>query len=472
MSRWVIAIICFAGFLLTVPMCAFAQDDAGGSELWRVVSLRDYNTRVVVAGTAMLGMASGIAGTFLLLRKRSLLSDAVSHATLPGIAGAFMILVAMGHEGKSFVLLLLGAAVTGLIGMFAVLAIRNYTRIKDDGALAIVLSGFFALGISLVTMASRLEGGSAAGLETYIYGKTASMLMSDAILIGMVAAAVALICGLLFKEFTLLCFDQEFAASQGWPTGALDILLMGLIVAVTVIGLQAVGLILVVALLIIPPAAARFWSHRLHFNIVIAAAIGGLSGLVGCLISALNTNLPAGAIIVLVAASFFTVSLLFGAERGLVRRVLLQRALMRRIRRQHLLRALYELAEEAKDSAAIPFRALRLERSWSDRILRRAIARARRGGLVVEPEPGVYTLTESGAREAARVVRNHRLWEMYLITHADVAPSHVDRDADQIEHILDQGMIAELERLIEESGEAGALPPSPHRLNFAWGDAS
>lgn len=424
-------------------------------EIARVLTLQDYNTRVVVLGTTALGMASGLIGTFMLLRKRSLMADAVSHATLPGIGVAFLVMVAAGGQGKWLPGLLLGALVSGLVGMGLVLLIRSLTRIKEDAALGIVLSVFFGLGVSILGVIQKMSTGSAAGLESFIYGKTASMLASDAYLIGGVGLLVVLVCALLTKEFTLLCFDQEFAASEGWPVHLLDVLLMAMVVVVTVIGLQAVGLILVIALLIIPPASARFWTENLRRMAFVSILFGGLGGAFGAALSALVPRLPAGAIIVITTSVFFGLSMVFGTARGLVVRLAEQWRLGRSIERQHLLRALYEW-EELHPGEPCSFEWLLAERSWTPRQLRRVLARTARRGLV----EGEYRLTERGQGAAARVVRNHRLWELYLITHADIAPSHVDRDADQIEHVLSRETLAELELLLEQSAQV----PSPHRL--------
>lgn len=424
-------------------------------EIVRVLTLQDYNTRVVVLGTSALGMASGLIGTFMLLRKRSLMADAVSHATLPGIGVAFLLMVAAGGQGKWLPGLLLGALVSGLVGMGLVLLIRSLTRIKEDAALGIVLSVFFGLGVSILGVIQKMSTGSAAGLESFIYGKTASMLASDAYLIGGVGLLVVIVCALLTKEFTLLCFDQDFAASEGWPVHLLDVLLMAMVVVVTVIGLQAVGLILVIALLIIPPASARFWTEDLRRMAFVAILFGGLGGAFGAALSALVPRLPAGAIIVITTSVFFVLSLVFGTARGLVVRFLEQWRLGRSIEGQHLLRALFEW-EELRPGEPCSFEWLLAERSWSPAQLRRVLARALRRGLV----EGEYRLTERGQGAAARVVRNHRLWELYLITHADIAPSHVDRDADMIEHVLSRETLAELELLLEQSAQV----PSPHRL--------
>ncbi|MBI4716214.1 MAG: metal ABC transporter permease [Planctomycetes bacterium] len=426
-------------------------------------------------GATLLGLASGIIGTFMLLRKRALMGDALSHATLPGIGLAFMVMAAAGGTGKYLPGLLLGAMISGAIGLGCVLAIRSWTRLKEDAALGIVLSVFFGLGVALLGIVQKMDTGSAAGLESFIYGKTASMLSGDAALIAGAAAVIALTCAALFKEFALLCFDSGYARAQGWPITGLDVVMMVLVVGVTVIGLQAVGLILMIALLVIPPAAARFWTNHLSAMVLVSGLIGALSGLLGAGFSALVPRLPAGAIIVVVGSLIFGFSLLFGPARGWLARTLVQRRLSRKVLRQNLLRAMFEYHEQAEGAAAgvakeaspgssLTVAELLARRAWSLRTLRRTLRAAQRDRLVRVDAGVCVVLTREGLAEAQRVVRNHRLWEIYLITHADIAPSHVDRDADELEHVLGATMVRSLEERLAEERPVPALPPSPHSL--------
>ena len=442
------------------------------SDIWNVLILRDYNTRLVVICTILLGCACGLMGGFLLLRKRSLMGDTLSHATLPGVGLSFMLLVALGGDGKSLPILLAGAGITGVIGCAAVLFIREQTRIKDDAAMGIVLSVFFGAGVAILGVIQRMPEGSAAGLESFIYGKTASMVMSDFQILVFITVCVITCSLLLFKEFRLLCFDENFAAVLGWPVKFLDILLLALITAVTVAGLQAVGLILIIAFLITPAAAARFWTNQLDRMLMLSALIGAASGWIGASLSAFFPRLPAGAVIVLVAALFFVVSMLIGTERGVMIRFLRQSQLEKRMGRQHLLRALYEILEGGRVTEeliirTVPFRQILGRRTWSDRHLRYYIRRAYNEGLVEAPNKAdSILLTETGLVEAEQVTRNHRLWEMYLIEYADVATSRVDRDADMVEHILGDKMVTRLENKLQAYRIAGSLvPESPHPIH-------
>lgn len=433
-------------------------------EVARVVLLRDHNTRVVVLGTTLLGMAAGLVGSFTLLRKRALMGDALSHATLPGIGIAFILGNAMGLGEKSLPLLLAGATISGVLGVLTILFLRRFTRIKEDTALGVVLGVFFGGGMAILGVVQQLGRGSAAGLQSFIYGKAASMVPQDVELIAAACAISIVACVLLFKEFRLLCFDPSYAAGQGWPVLGLDIAMMALVVTVTVVGLQAVGLILVIALLIIPAAAARFWTERMVAMIWIAAALGAASAMLGAGISAMFPKLPSGAMIVIVATGIFALSMILGPARGVLPRAIRHRSLQRKVGRQNLLRAIYEINEPVDDAVrVVEFQTLLAKRSWSARELRRLIGRAKAAGFLVESGAGLR-LTRAGVVEASRVARNHRLWEMYLITQADVAPSHVDRDADMIEHVIGQDLIEKLEGLVEEERMKRSVPGSPHPI--------
>lgn len=452
-------------------------------ELLDILFLKNYNTRLVIISTALLGMVSGLVGSFLLLRKRSLMGDALSHATLPGVGLAFAVMVALGGSGKELGGLWVGAIVSGVLGVGVMLMIVKTTRLQDDVAMGLVLSVFFGAGIAILSAVQRMPEGNAAGLESYIYGKTASILYRDFIIILSTSILAAIVCLILLKEFTLLCFDEAFGATQGWPMTKLDVILLGLVTVVTVSGLQSVGLILMIALFIIPAAAARFWAVRLKSMMILSSVIGLVSGWVGGGVSALFSNMPAGAVIVLVAAIFFLISMFFAPSRGIVPRQMRRVGLNRKVGEQHVLRAIYEILEQAinnepRDNQKIQsedafmrvknenvFRAdLQLKRSWSVSELNTLVDRAKRRGYIESIDGLSLRLSEEGFGKAARITRNHRLWEVYLVTHADIAPSHVDRDADMIEHVLDADLVARLEEELKEQYVWTPALPSLHEI--------
>jgi manganese/zinc/iron transport system permease protein len=427
------------------------------AEALRVLTLQaGYNTNVVLIGVSLLGAAAGVVGTFAVLRRRAMMSDTLSHATLPGICLAFLAAVLLDADGRSLPVLLAGAAVSGVVGVLVVQAVVHTTRLPEDAAMGAVLSVFFGLGFVLLSHIQTLGTGAEGGIAKFIYGQTAAMSSGEAMTIAWVALAATLAVALLFKEFRLACFDREFAVTQGWPVAAIDLLMMALVVLVTVIGLRAVGLILIVALIIIPAAAARFWTERLSVMTATAAGLGAASGYLGAAASALFPSFPAGAIIVLIAGAFFVVSLLFAPARGVVAAALRQARLRLQVGREHVLRATFEALESGRltTSGGVSRAYLQRARSWSPASLGLLIrvlewtGRVRRAGSDV-------VLTELGHREALRLTRNHRLFEQFLVTHAELAPSHVDRSADFVEHVLSPEMITELEA---ELAAAGRLP--------------
>lgn len=434
----------------------------------------EYNTRIVLLGATVYGAAAGLVGTFLLLRKRSLLSDTLSHATLPGIAAAFLIGAALGWSARALPLLLAGAALAGLAGILMVSIIRRFSPIKDDAALAITLSVTFGIGTALLTGVQQLPGGNAAGLEFFIYGRAASMTLSDAQWILWSATAAGLACLLLYKEFTMVCFDDAFGAVIGLPVRAVDFALMGLVVLITVVGLQAVGLLLVVAMFIIPPAAAQFWTRRLGPGALLAALFGAASALVGVTISAMLPKFPSGAVIVLVAAGLFAASFFLGSARGVLFRWLEHRQSRKKMRQLHLLRAMYECLEQTGSGrkGRVAFPSLLRKRGWTAEELRQSLAAAVDEGIVSpDTGKGETGLTAKGWAEARRITRNHRLWELYLLNFADVATGRVDRDADAIEHVLEPNVLAELEDLLARERAEQSVPESPHRLGNGTGGA-
>jgi manganese/zinc/iron transport system permease protein len=432
----------------------------------RVLTLQDYNTRIVVIGTICLGIAAGLIGSFTLLRKRALLGDALAHATLPGIAIAFVLATILGWNAKSLPLLLLGAAASGLIGIAAIAYLKGAVRVREDAALGIVLSVFFGAGVAVLSFIQQLPNGRSAGLESFIYGKTASLIAADAWLMLLTALLCILVCSLLFKEWKLLCFDEGYAGSRGYPTIPLDIALMTTVVLVTIVGLQAVGQVLIIALLIIPAVSARFWTERLEIMVVLSAGLGAVSCFVGVLLSALFPDLPSGPMIVLAAATLFAIGFVFGTTNGWLMRHFQRVHLLRRMEREHLLRAMYEEAErEGADIASMHFSRQVLENriTTSPARLRKSLNRAVAEGLLQSLSSDNFVFSTEGRLEASRLVREHRLWELYLITHADVAPARVDHEADRIEHVLEPELIAELQSQLEKDGVAvRGIPPNPH----------
>lgn len=273
----------------------------------------DYTLRTVALGSATLGLVSGALGAFAVLRKQSLLGDAISHAALPGVALGFLL-----TGSKAPLVLVLGAAVAGWLGTLAVMAVVRNTRIKEDAALGIVLSVFFGFGMLLLTFIQKMPKASQAGLDKFLFGQAATLVQRDVVTMATLGAVALIAVTLLWKEFKLLSFDPDFAGSLGYSTRWLDVLLTSLIVIAIVVGLQTVGVVLMSAMIVAPAAAARQWTERLNVMVVLAGVFGALAGLIGAITSSLVTKLPTGPTIVLYMSGIVFLSLLFAPERGIL----------------------------------------------------------------------------------------------------------------------------------------------------------
>ena len=300
-----------------------------------------YNASLVTLGALLRGIAAGVAGTFLFLRKRALVSDAISHATLPGVGLAVFAFVALGGYGRSLFGLLLGAGVSAGLGLLCVQWLTRRTRLGEDAAIGAVLSVFFGLGVVILTIVQTMNAGRQAGLEGFLLGSTAGMLRSEALLLAVSAGLVLLLVLVLRRPLTLAAFDPGFSEVTGWRPGRVDLAMMGIVLLVTVVGLKVVGLILIVALLIVPPVTARFWSERVDVVVITSGVLGGLAGYLGAAISATAPALPTGPIVVLVSFALFAMSLLCAPGRGVLASVLRHQRYQRRV---HLRQGLLALA--------------------------------------------------------------------------------------------------------------------------------
>ncbi|MEM1063282.1 MAG: metal ABC transporter permease [Planctomycetota bacterium] len=276
----------------------------------------DYNTRVVLAGTTLLGTAAGVAGVFLILRGRALLGDIIGHATLPGLAGAFLVGRAVDPDNaRSTPLLVAGAMMSGAAGAGSVSWLTRRAGLKDDAALAIVLGLFFGGGAALFNLVQQLPGANSAGLGQFMFGKAASMLAADVQTFAVVAVVVIAAVVALRKELTLLCFDPDYLAATGRSPLLLDLALAAIVLTVSVAGLWSVGLILVVATLVIPAAAARNVTDRIGRMLLLSGLFGFAGAYIGTLVSASAPRMSTGGVVVLADAAIFVAALLYGTAR-------------------------------------------------------------------------------------------------------------------------------------------------------------
>ncbi len=363
--------------------------------------LFDYTLRTVALGAATLGIISGVLGCFAVLRKQSLLGDAISHAALPGIALAFLL-----TGSKSTVILLIGAAIAGWLATLQMMLIVKTTRIKEDSALGLVLAVFFGFGIVLLTYIQKLPLSTQAGLEKFLFGQAATLMQRDVELMALIGAVTIAVAMLLWKEFKLITFDSEFAGSIGLPVHKLDILLTTLVVIAIVIGLQTVGVVLMSAMIVAPAAAARQWTHKLGVMVLLAGIFGALSGVAGAVISSLAPKIPTGPVIVLCISVVVLFSLVFAPARGLLWQYFQLLKQRQTFRSDAVLLDLYALAAHHEDlshpHSASVLHTMNLDRKAVNQSLKTLAER----GLVEKKEAETWGLTDSGIKEAKRLAKS------------------------------------------------------------------
>ncbi len=362
--------------------------------------LFDYTLRTVALGTAALGAVAGALGCFAVLRRQSLLGDAIAHSALPGIGLAFLL-----TGSRATPILVLGAAMAGWLGTLAILGIIRTARLPEDTALGIILSVFFGAGLVILTFVQRQPTAAQAGLETFLFGQAATLLVRDVQLIVGVGGTALLLLALFWKEFKLLAFDPDYAASLGLPVRRLDVFLTSLLVVAIVLGLQAVGVVLMSALVVAPAAAARQWTDSLRWMVLLGGVLGALAGVTGASISSLGRGIPTGPTVVLVASAFVAVSLLAAPGRGLLAEAVRARRTRSRVRADSVLADLYALASQHADPgyphSAATLRAMAPDPGEVDRSLRRL----EEEGWARCTAEGLWGLTPEGAHRASHLFR-------------------------------------------------------------------
>lgn len=441
-------------------------------QVFRFWSFEDPAVRFAVAGTLLMGVCCGLLGSFIIVRKFALVGDTLAHAVCPGIALGFL-----WNASKDPVAIFVGATLAGLIGTVFVHWIKHTTHIKEDSALGMVLSGFYAIGICLYSMIqNNLDIANKSGLDKFMFGQAAALAENDIKLMGVVTVFSLLVIALFYKEFLVASFDGGFARAIGIPYLFFHYMLMVLLTFAVVVSLQATGLVLVSALLIIPAATAYLLTDRMHVMLLLAAGIGALSGLNGAFLSFLGNNLPTGPFMVVSAASLFALAFLFGPRHGWVPRWWRRKNQSVRIQAENTLKAVYQVMEAhdfAEDTILVADLANRRNVSIVD-IERELAVLKRRDFVSVSNGSDVgqlledkrIALTPEGWMRACQIVRNHRLWELYLTNAALYSVDHVHDDAEKIEHILGEDTVRQLERRLDHPHKDphGSLIPKQQDL--------
>lgn len=410
-------------------------------------TFQDPSITWVVLGITLLGIGSAYVGTFSFLDKKALLGDAISHAVLPGICLGFIL-----AGEKNPVYIVTGAFLSGALATFLSSWLRKNTKLSEDTIIATILSVFFGVGIVMLTGLQKSGNPEIAGLNSFIFGNAIGISESDLMIYGGLSLTIIMVLTLFLKEFRLMVFDPEYGKAIGFPMEAIRFLFNVLMILAVVIGIQAIGVVLMAALLITPGAAARFWTDRLHPLLILAASFSIVSGILGTYISFVIPQMPTGPWVVVFLSLIALLSFMFSPKSGIIFRYFSRKNYLRKTHKDHLMKALYKAREENKEGLSIeeiyelyPYQKVQIDQSIKDLL---------KEGFIIKNQLFII-LTTKGTSDAMRIVRLHRLWELYLNESMNIAPDHVHESAEQMEHLL----TPELEAMLEKRLNFPTLDP-------------
>lgn len=406
-------------------------------------SFSNINVLYVVLGTVLIGASTAVVGCFSVLRKRSLIGDAIAHSVLPGICMAFIL-----FDTKNPLVLLLGAFITGWLSIIVIDFIVSNSRIKSDAAIGLVLSVFFGTGILMLTYIQHSGNAAQSGLDRFLFGKAAAIVGDDLIIFSAMSILLVLTVIFFFREFKFISFDPDFAQSIGMPTRRYEVLLSSITVLAITVGIQAVGVVLIAALLITPAVAARYWTDDLRIMIVIAALIGAVSNIGGAFISYSAPSMPTGPWIIVFMLLLAMLSIFFAPQKGLFFKRRRQQNNFKKILEENVMKLMYQLDE--KDGGFDKFRPLSElmnKRDMGEKMMLNALSRLKQQKMVEEKKK-TWILTKEGLKEGKRMVRLHRLWEVYLTEYLYLPSDHVHETAEAMEHVITPELERELDNLL------------------------
>lgn len=396
---------------------------------YKYLTLADPNVRYVVLSIVLLGGVSGAVGSFNFLRKKTLVGETVAHSMLPGVLIAFLL-----SGVKNPYVLVTGAAISGWLSILLVDFITAHSRIKGDSALAIVLSSFFGFGIVLLTMIQSRYTGNQSGLDHYIFGNAAAMSPEDSVAFAWVCMIVLVLVLANFFSLKAVIFNPDYAKSIGIPRKRVDGLISFITILSISVGIKAVGIVMMSALLIIPPTAARFWTSRFTPMLLISGVFGGFAGWLGAFVSYSQTSMPTGPWTIVAVSIIAFLSMLFAPKRGVVYQRWNKLMLKRRINEENLLKAAVQNEVRGKgklfNRAAISTRQYFETKLWI-----RTVRRLTRKGLIKKVNTG-FTLSTKGRRYGAEIDRRHKIWEVYLQRRMQMSVHLVHDEAETMEHFL------------------------------------
>lgn len=398
--------------------------------------------------SVLVGIACGVLGCYLVLRRMAMLGDALSHAVLPGVVVAFLLTGSSGIAG-----LFLGALLAGLLTAGLIKLVSEFSRTKEDSAIGIVFTALFAVGIILI---SSLGRGTHFDLKCFLFGDPLAVGRDDLIMMAVIAPVVLAIVFVLYHPLKLVSFDPVVAATMGISVTAMHYLLMGMLSATVVAGLKTTGVILVVAMVITPASAAYQLSNRLWPMLLLAGLFGAMSAAAGMSV-AFITNSPTGPAMVLVATLIFACAMLFSPLDGVLFRTLRRYRVRWHIAGEDMLKAVYRLGE-AGASCTPAHVAVRTGLAIGT--VRSSARRLERYGFLTR-HSGLLALTPNGRRRATGLVRAHRLWESYLADEAGLGMDAIHDEAERLEHAHDLADEVDVKLGGPQRDPHGTIIPSP-----------
>ncbi len=408
----------------------------------------------VIATSTVCAIACAIPGVFLMLKRASLLGDAISHAILPGLAVAFML-----SGSRNPIIMMFGALVAGLLTSSVATSLKTVRVIKEDAALGIVFTSFFALGVILISWVARqvdLDPGCVLyGLVEFSPFETLQVLSLNLprsfVVLLLIALMNATLVTIFFKELTISTFDHQLASTLGFRPRLVDYVLMVMVTITIVASFEAVGSILVVSMLITPAATAYLLSTRLS-HIILLATLVGLCSAVGGYAGALSMNTSVAGMMSVTAASFFAAALLFSPTDGVIKKRLSSLTLRYRIYRDDILGLLFRWHEVVGQDRRNPLTSADIMSALgSSPLVKLALRSLRRNGEIVSSHEGALHLSERGLVEATAVVRSHRLWEAYLAKHLGLPKDHLHEPSERTEHFIGRALARELQEDLSTS---------------------
>ncbi len=429
-----------------------------------LIYFTDAVLRAPTVGSILMCLSASLMGVIVLLRRQSLVGETLAHASYPGVMLGVIVASALdgASEGFPFAFCVLSAAAfTAYIGLWFSTLLQNRYRIHADAALCFVLAAFFGIGVTLASQLQFTETALYRQGQNYLFGQGATMTDWHIYLYGALALATVLLIALLYRELQMIIFDRAHAITQGLAVRRIEALISVLIVLAVVIGLRSVGVVLMSAMLIAPAAAARQYTNKLYIMLALAALFGVLSGFFGNYLavelSQQSFALPTGPTIVIVASAICLLSLLLAPARGLLQRLLRVTFFRFQCICENVLKTIWHTSADGPVSLA----QIAKFQSVSKIYLRWVLLYLRRAGWIDSLGYQVYRLTRDGQHRAAKIIRLHRLWEVYLADHLGVGVEKVHRNAEEMEHILTPEIEEQLTQLLNNPQRDPHRQPIP-----------